>query len=99
MLKPSGSNYQGGCADSPSAGGIGHLYDAANLKQTAEEIFKRRQVRTTGLTSYFPGDFVLVLVFEGQTCPLGGAFTTSLLRQACFFQVMAACQPWPSQSA
>jgi hypothetical protein len=66
MLKPSGSNYQGGCADSPNAGGIGHRYDAANLKQTAEEIFKRRQVRTTGLTSYFPGDFVLVLIFEGK---------------------------------
>ncbi|HEU0177897.1 MAG TPA: hypothetical protein VFV58_26845 [Blastocatellia bacterium] len=42
MQKLGGSDYQGWYADSPSAGGIGYRYDAANLKQTAEEIFKRR---------------------------------------------------------
>jgi hypothetical protein len=48
MLKLGGSDYQGWCVDSPSAGGIGHRYDAANINQTAEEIFKRRQVRIRG---------------------------------------------------
>ncbi len=36
MLKLGGSDYQGWCVDSASVGGVGHHYDAANLKQTAE---------------------------------------------------------------